>query len=318
MTNVSAARRLYRQVRRYARGPRTAWAIDTLRPRILRTPPVHTPSPIDTRVEAHVLTSQNDWLNLTWCLKSFYAVAGGSGDAVPVALCIHDDGSLKADAIHALCSHFPGARLVHRGEADEVVPATLAGLPKCISFRSENQLAQKVFDFRHYLARTCDRMLLLDSDVLFFSRPDELLERLSLPGYRKNSVNSDIASAYTISPEDALRLSGVALVERFNSGLGLIHRDSIRIEWIEEFLNLPDILSHSWRIEQTLYALCSSRFGHEPLPADYDVFLNGSVGHRPVRHYVGAIRHLMYTEGMRKLVRGKLLRTTRKIPSVAA
>jgi hypothetical protein len=50
-----------------------------------------------------------------------------------------------------------------------------------------------------------------------------------------------------------------------NSGLGLTHRDSIR--WDEEFLALPDILNgHFWRIEQTPFALCSSRHGVELLP----------------------------------------------------
>ena len=98
------------------------------------------------------------------------------------------------------------------------------------------------------------------------------------------------------------------LIERFNSGLGMIHRDSLRLDWVEEFLGLPNVRSHWWRIEQTLYALCSSRFGCQLLPPEYDVFLNGPLNDRPSRHYVGAVRHLMYTQGMRKLVAAGMLR----------
>jgi hypothetical protein len=58
---------------------------------------------------------------------------------------------------------------------------------------------------------------------------------------------------------------------------------------------------HFWRIEQTLYALCASRFGVELLPDDYRVFLDGTLEDRPFRHYVGAVRDRMYTEGVRRL-----------------
>ena len=102
----------------------------------------------------------------------------------------------------------------------------------------------------------------------------------------------------------------MSLISRFNSGLGVIHRDSLQLDWIEEFLELPDILGHFWRIEQTLFALCSSRFGVELLPPDYDVFVNGSMGHRPVRHYIGQIRHLMYREGVRQLTKQGILSAT--------
>ena len=59
---------------------------------------------------------------------------------------------------------------------------------------------------------------------------------------------------------------------------------------------------YPWRIEQTLYALCSSRFGAELLPDEYTIRPEPGIGGRCFRHYSGAIRHLMYSEGMRELV----------------
>jgi hypothetical protein len=95
---------------------------------------------------------------------------------------------------------------------------------------------------------------------------------------------------------------GVELVERVNSGLALVHRASLRLDWLEEFLALEGIDSHFWRMEQTLLALCSSRFGVDLLPAEYDVNLTRSELPGPSRHYVGAIRDLFYSEGLRRLV----------------
>jgi hypothetical protein len=251
----------------------------------------------DPACEVHAMTSQGDWVNLVWSLKSFYHCARRR-----YALCIHEDGTVPAPGLEQLRHHFPDARLILRSEADARAVEDLRRYPLSLAFRQTNILSPKVFDFVSYLQS--ERMMLLDSDVLFFAEPTELLRRIEDPSYRLNSVNRDIASAYSIDQEIASRCVGMPVVDRFNSGLGLVHRASMRLDWIEEFLALPGILAgHFWRIEQTLYALCSSRYGCELLPEDYAVRLNGTCDGLPARHYVGAIRHLLYCEGIRRLSR---------------
>jgi hypothetical protein len=286
---------------RYGKGLRVAWYRDKIRPAILETRPLklETTGP----VELHVLTSGRDWLNLVWALKSFYHY---SERRFP--LCIHEDGSLGASAVDALSHHFQGARIIRRAEADKAVLQELASRKKCLAFRASNPLAIKVFDFSHYLE--APRMLLFDSDLLFFSKPDVLLQRLESQGYLKNSVNRDVKTAYTIDPADFETAYGCELPRKFNSGLGVIHQSSMNWDWFEEFLGLPNVLSHHWRIEQTLFAMTSARHGTEFLPPEYDVYLGSPAPERPVRHYVGEIRHKMYGEGMRRLRRAGFLNTS--------
>ena len=182
----------------------------------------------------------------------------------------------------------------------------LAGYPRCLAFRRSNPLAMKVFDFLAYLRS--DRLLLVDSDVLFFGVPEVLLERIEDPAYRLNSVNPDVATAYTVPPSEVKRLIGLNVPEAFNSGLWLIHRDSMRLDWFEEFLGLPGIMSHHWQIEQTLFAFASSRFGVELLPSEYQVRLeDGRTEDVPA--LCRSIRHLMYVEGLARLVRLPQFRT---------
>jgi len=151
-------------------------------------------------------------------------------------------------------------------------------------------------------------MALFDSDLLFFAEPRVYLQRVEDPTYQRNTFNSDVADAYTVKPEAVCPLIGHHLQSRVNSGLGLVHRGSIRWDWTEEFLALPGILvGDFWRIEQTLFALCSSRYGVELLPDEYTLWLDPGVGNRCFRHYNGAIRHLMYGEGIRRLVKGGFL-----------
>ncbi len=297
----------------FQHGLKTAWYRDVVRKRILHTRPIEAG---DISVcEIHVLTSDTDWLNLMWALKSFYHASDRR-----YGLCIHDDGTLTDETREILSHHFPAARVLNRQTCEQEVLASLAKYPLCNEFRHTNHLSPKVFDFRYYL--NSDRMLLLDSDVLFFHEPIELLRRIENPNYELNSVNGDVASAYTVDPDDVKQRFGVDLIERFNSGLGVIHKQSLNLDWIEEFLAIPGIIGNFWRIEQTLYALCSSRFGTELLPSEYDVFLQGELGKRQSRHYVGAVRHLMYKEGIKKLtvasrqwtesISGEMRRTSRE------
>lgn len=268
------------------------WYRDIVRHRILKSEPVR--GLVDSRCEIHVLTSSDDYLNLIWALKSFYLFSGRC-----YKLAIHDDGTLADVEVGELKRHFPDARIICRGEADSTVISSLCSYPNCKAFRETNKLALKVFDFRYYLES--DRMLLLDSDVLFFSEPVELLGRIEEESYRRNTVNSDVQSAYTVDPILIKEKFEFELIEKFNSGLGLIHHESMNLEWIEEFLTIPGVIGHHWRIEQTLYALFSCRFGAELLPPKYNVFLTGRLNDQPSRHYVGAIRHEMYREGVKRL-----------------
>lgn len=280
-------------------GARGIWYRDIVRPRILTSPPIE--GTVDQQCEIHALTSAGDWLNLVWGLKSFYLASGRR-----YALCIHEDGSLDAAALVHLARHFPDARIIRRSEADAVAEKVLHDFPLSLEFRRANVMAPKLFDFLAFLES--DRVVSFDSDLLFFEDPTVFLSRAEASAYLLNTFNADLADAYTVDRDVARAVIGRELVPRLNAGFGLAHRASLRLDWIEEFLALPGMRNgHFWRIEQTLYALCSSRFGVELLPQEYSLSLEPGINGRPFRHYVGRIRHLMYSEGMAHLSRRGLL-----------
>lgn len=263
-----------------------------LRPRLLKSTPVE--DTIDDGLEIHVLTSEKDWLNLLWTLKSFYHFSPRR-----LALCIHADPSLSSGAVATLQTHFPKSRVITQDVAREEVLDSLAAYPRCRQLRETNILSIKVFDFLQYLQ--AERMALFDSDLLFFAEPTAWLDYANEPDRRVNVFNRDVATAYAVDQQVIIE-AGFAIHPEVNSGFGIVHKESMPLEWIEEFLSIPGMLEgHFWRIEQTLYALCASRFGVELLPDNYRVFLDGNLGDRPFRHYVGAVRDRMYTEGMRRL-----------------
>lgn len=282
-------------------GLRHAWYYDVVRRRINKTPPVIGLS--DATCELHVITSIHDWLNLLWALKSFYFATRRR-----YMLTIHDDGSFSDDIVRAFNRHFPDARVVTKAVADAEVLPTLEPYPHCLTYRRENPLAIRVFDFTHYLRS--DRMLALDSDVLFFTEPAALLRRIEDPSYRKNSFNEDADSFYTLDPEKVLSETGVTLAERFNAGFGLVHKASIDYAWVNTCLGLHERTDTFPRpVDQTLLALCACRFGLELLPEEYRIHLEAIDERRlPCRHYPSAARRYMYEQGLPRLIGAGLLR----------
>ena len=275
-------------------GPRTIYWRDAVRPKILNA----IPRSVDpgAEIEVHMLTSSADCLNAIWSLHSLLNVCERK-----LAVTIHDDGTMSTDQHNAIGRLIPGSNIITRSQADTEVDTALSNYPACREFRRTNPLAAKLFDFQFYLSKP--HMLLLDSDVLFFSAPTALFEAAKAHP-AKNHFNAGQRSMYTIPVSTLSQLTGLDIPVKVNSGLGMVSRESLRLDWIEEFLHLPGILSHSWRVEQTLYTLCSARFGAALLPSNYDVTLDRLARKGvPCRHYVGPIRNLFYHEGIRRLHR---------------
>lgn len=297
--------RFYLECRsKYRHGLRVAYYRDIVARRILTTPPVTRTD--DDRAEVHILMWKEDWLEGIWTLKSLYRNGG-----IRYRLCIHEDGSLGTEEMGHLRGHFPTARIIDRPTADGIMEDRLAGLPLSSQFRRSNPMALKVLDFHTFLQS--DRIFLTDSDVLFFSPPTELLRRVSDSSYRRNTLNRDWRYGYSVDLSAVRPLLEFDVPELINSGLGLLHRGSLCLSWVERFLALPGMLSHAHRIEQTLIALCSARYGFDMLPTEYDVHTGGSLANHSCRHYTGPIRHLFYGEGIPRLLKHGFLSSRRPL-----
>ena len=256
---------------------------------ILRTPPMRTEQA--GPVEIRVLTWRRDWINMVWALKSFYHHAG-----VTYPLVIHDGGLLPRQ-VGQLRSHFPDARFIPLAEADARFVALLRdrGLNRSAEYRMKNPTTRKLFDF--YLDSTAESVITIDSDILFFQRPDQLL--VPPGGLDRNRYNQDTRYWYSMTLDELENAFGIRPPPLVNSGLAVIRRRTIDFALIEKCLAHPKLFADDWVTEQTLHALCSTVHGIELLPAEYRVGGPSGIGPEVIcKHYPGEFRHQMYTEGM--------------------
>lgn len=247
-------------------------------------------------VPIHILTGEKDWLLSAWALASFFHFSEQTWSVV-----IHDDGTLTPDARKELKTLFRSAKIISRDEADSKMDRHLAAFPFCHDYRNKHPLALKIFDVPFFCES--DRFIMLDSDVLFFSYPREIMDWVSR-GAPECWFNEDVDEGSLISAESAWADLGVPLWPRVNSGLCLLTKAALDLEFCERALGETSILKgHIWRVEQTLFALCASRHGKGGLlPKTYEVTLAKEASSDAIaRHYVGAVRDRFYGEGLKRL-----------------
>jgi len=223
------------------------------------------------------------------------------GEALPWVF--HDDGSLKKADGFLLRGQFPGCRLIERAEAD----ASFASLPEVAVMRRKHFMLLKLADLSRFAER--ERILYVDSDILFFRRPDYLLSVLEGDNNR-NYFNRDINSCYVAEPEVLRERTGIVPPDRVNGGLSALNRNDISTDKIADLLPRLEIKSgndvyFSHLIEQTAVSLlaASSPGGWAHLPPEYDVMLEKPVVGAVCKHYVGVIREQYEMEGLMYLLR---------------
>lgn len=255
--------------------------------RILDTPPLVTP--LEGETEVRLICYFFDYLPAIWTLKSFFRAAG-----IALPLGIEIQGKAPPRVERALRRHFPQARIVTQTEADRIVEPHLAanGWTRLLEGRRANQYMQKVTD--HVILSRCNRLITLDADLLFFRRPEELLDFGGGHLFQR-----DPESTYIVQ-----EAAGVQIAPRLNVGIMKFTPARISLGRCNDYL--ADFPTYEGWLDQTLYALHASETGTvNVLPLSYllsfdrDVNLDSLV----VRHYAGPTRHLMTEEGMPWLIR---------------
>jgi hypothetical protein len=265
--------------------------------RLFALPPSPPVDPL-TPFTVHMLVCRRDVV-MAACTARAANLAFGT--ALPWVF--HDDGSLRDEDEAVFQAQLPGSKVVRRPEADRVARERLAAYPEILKYRQHQIMALKLVDVRVWGRGA--RLAYIDSDVLFFRRPDFILE--ALRGERpKNYFNKDIADAYVRPAGDIAREVGVRPFDRLNAGLWVLHEEVIDLDTIEGWLKHPAFARHlyDYTLDQTFISMLASSSAHgvEHLPAAYDVAFRKEVGTSVNKHYIGRIRHGYELEGVSYLL----------------
>ncbi len=208
--------------------------------------------PATASTELHFLTGKKFWYQTAFCLHSLQRASGTAFRAV-----FHDDGSFDPPTIDRLRALFPAADIRRRVENDERVASVLP--PDRFPFLHDRR--------RHYpnILKLTDAhagatgwRLVLDSDMLFFRRPDFLQTWLAAPDRSLHMVDLDDAYGY---PGAMLsELAGAPVPHRVNVGLTGLRSDALDWERLEFWCRrLIETHGTSYYLEQALIAMWLAR-----------------------------------------------------------
>jgi hypothetical protein len=233
--------------------------------------------PVSCNLELHMLVCERDYLRSFWSLKSFFYYSG-----LRAKLVLQNDGSLSPQLIDCYHEHFPGC--VVNTNVDEEVRAALTGYPMCQFFLEHHAIAKKLF--HPLLLANADRVLIMDSDILWF-KPSKTIDYCvdnGLPFY----VDGGCDGAYVRNQKFMKDKLGLFPANNVNSGIvGYQRSKFLDLKFIEaaiqKLVHIPkelllesvgyddgymDINSEDinqtlcwWVMEQTIYALL---LGREP------------------------------------------------------
>jgi hypothetical protein len=267
------------------------------RGRILRTPAFTCSD--KSNFEVHIITSEKDFLDAIWCIKTFYYYSH-----LRPGLVVHSDGSLSDKQIQLVHEHFIGSKVIKKSTSDEKMSQFLTDYPNLRKFRKRRDFycALKIFDNLNY--SDSKYQLLLDSDILFFKKPTEIIHCIqnNMPFF-----NSDYQDAYSPSGLNYFKTKGLKILPQINAGLLFIDREFYvsHLDFMNDYFGY--IISKKTREnvnwhEQTLHAMLLSMCNAHRLSRHHQISDQPISPLTVSHHFVNnGNRNKMYIDGLKKL-----------------
>lgn len=256
----------------------------------------------ESELEIHSLVCRKDLINFLWCVKTFVYFS----EMMPTVV-VHEDGSLHEKDVRLLKKQLHGCEIIKKSKADEEIKTCLREYDNCFDYRFNKRnfhRSLKLFDFYFYSSK--DRILVLDSDLLFFSKPVEIIDFFA-DGGEDALWMQDYVESYVMPASNLSRLLNIRVLGKVNSGLLAVSKDIFDLDVVELFIQKcrercfvePDFT------EQTAYAILISRknnraFGRDRYQISDRKITDDTVCHHFVNDELGS-RKKLYTEGIRFL-----------------
>jgi len=266
-----------------------------LAPKILQNKKIfHNQGPTSKSISIHLLTGRSDLVMCLWSLASFLSRSGIRGE-----LYVHSDGSLRSDDSVIIKKFIPEARVVLEVEGLKRVNERFSAYPRILALRQNSNfvLLKKLLD---PLAVSASSMrLVIDSDLAWFKKPQELEEILQL-GLRHPVMMRNNGANY-VRFTDGSKISEAQA--SLNSGIVAYRPEQFSLIRLEEYLNKIDFKDPQTRhfIEQAGYAWALE--SPESLSPELYTIKRPYSEELILRHYTSPRRPLFYLEALPRLAR---------------
>ncbi|HLC89712.1 MAG TPA: hypothetical protein VJG65_02005 [Patescibacteria group bacterium] len=247
----------------------------------------------------HLLTCHRDLNLLVWSLASFFINAKISGE-----LFIHNDGTLSQKDCQIIKKFFPQIIIVTSKECEKKIEEKASDFSESKNLRKNFLLLKKLVD--PYFFSSKDKILIIDSDLIWFQRPEDLISQIKQDNPDSLMMHSVQGGGCPVYFSNGEKLAKD--LSFYNSGIVFYQKENFDLARLKNYLSKIDQKVHANKhfIEQAGYAYCLNKL--KPLPEDF-YQIKGSLNNQTkVKHYTSPRRFLFYLEGINYL-KDKILKS---------
>lgn len=233
---------------------------------------------------------------LLWSLFSWYRVVPYSGQVY-----IHDDGSFKDSDRKIIAKLLPAAKIVDYNWAKKQIESWLGNYPNILDFRkADNKYVFAIKLVDPFFVSPCSQVLVIDVDVLWFKRPDEILNLLAVSQsfmmQGKGKMDYKFSGGGELPDE----------IARANGGIVGYHKKHFNLRVLDKFCAMNGKDNPFRVIDQAGYAYVLKASGPFGFLSPESHHIKGPVGAATVaKHYTGPRRELFWLEGVKILAESK-------------
>lgn len=251
----------------------------------------------DDGFEIHILCQKSDIWMMAWSLYSFLYFSG----LKPSAIIVHDDGSLGAADKSILTSKFGKLQVIPRKTADEKVAGLLEN-EKARHYRKHGHpLILKLTDV--FILSSAPKVMILDSDVLFFNRPEEIIKFVKGES-GLDALISGLPESFDkfriLVNNEYLKSHGLIdkKIEYMNSGIILYNRSSLPIDMLYEYFDNCLRGYGDYFVEMTGWNCLIGQLKYDFLPPDKYIIKGKISDMTTAKHYTSGRRQELYAHGI--------------------
>ncbi len=245
-------------------------------------------------VEIHILCQKKDSNMLAWSLASFINQSG-----ICPKIIVHDDGSFDQDTVKKLESKFPELKVLSLEKAEELINNMTGLSPKLLEHRNHgHKLIYKLIDV--FLLSRAEKVMVLDSDVLFFNRPEEILRFINgdtdcdaLISRHDGTYNLMLSPNYSTKYDIFKNEAGY-----MNSGIIIYKKDKIGNDKLLEYFENTLRVSGDYFVEMSGWASLIAQTKFKFLTKERYIVKGRPETNTVTKHFTSPRRHEFYIYGM--------------------
>ena len=190
--------------------------------------------PCESSIELHVLGGRTRVVMALWMILSWFVSRRSSCMVV-----FHDDGTLTSADKALIQDLLPSARVIMDSESSEVMDHALAGFPLCLQCRNLHPMSRKLFDYPVF--GRSDKIFSVDTDILFFAYPAELIANL-VDSSGRALFMKDVGDCCLLPADEVFEKFGGVLTPGVNAGFVVLPKRMVSFETLEDVLTRTDLL----------------------------------------------------------------------------